>query len=43
MAPIQTVGNWTALEYVIPIALGFAIVAGWFMAISSIYSNPDAK
>ena len=44
MAPaILTVGNWTALEWAIPIALGFAIVAGWFMAVSSIYSNPDAK
>lgn len=44
MAPaILTVGNWTALEWAIPIALGCAIVAGWFMAVSSIYSNPDAK
>jgi hypothetical protein len=44
MAPaILTVGNWTALEWAIPIALGFSIVAGWFMVVSSIYSNPDAK
>ena len=45
MAPstILTIGNWTALEWAIPIALAFAVVAGWFMVVSSIYSNPDAK
>lgn len=41
MSPIQTVGNWTALEWMIPIGLACAILGGWFMAISSIYSNPD--
>ncbi|MGC8530239.1 MAG: hypothetical protein ACP5OP_08635 [Leptospirillia bacterium] len=41
--PILTIGNWTALEWAIPIALAFAVVAGWFMVVSSIYSNPDAK
>jgi hypothetical protein len=40
MTAIQTVGNWTAMEWVIPIGLACAIIFGWFMAISSIYSDP---
>lgn len=40
MAPIQTVGNWTAIEWVVPIGLVLSIVAGWYMTIMSIYSDP---
>ena len=41
MTPIQTVGNWTPLEWVLPIMLVGVIVFGWYMAISVIYSDPS--
>ena len=40
---IQTVGNWTALEWLIVIGIVVGTVAGWYMAITAIYSSNGKK